>query len=183
MLHIRRGTPRRLDIYFRKHSPGITPEHRYPAYMFVLHFDGQTRMKLDGLIIASRPGKLFSLPPGIAHQELPSDLPPRYIAIMIGKSFFERQLSSYALEGEISFAGEFRDTPPGLVPLLSRFMIEADNATPGRDAVLHGLGLEISHSLMRCIFGVKAAEDRITGRVEIGRVIEYLHAQMFPQEI
>jgi AraC family transcriptional regulator len=156
----------------------LTPEHSHPAYMFVLHFDDQTSVKLNGRIIPARPGKIFCLSPGIAHQELPSDFPPRYIAIMIGKSFFERQLSFYPLKREICFGGEFHDSASNLLPLLNKFMIEADNSVPGCEAVLHGLGLEISHSIIRGIFDVRAAEDRISGRVEIGRVIEYIHAHM-----
>jgi AraC-like DNA-binding protein len=97
---------------------------------------------------------------------------------MIGKSFFEKQLSLYSLNRAVRFNGEFCDATPDLLPLLNRFMIEADNSVPGGDAVLHGLGLEIAHSIIRAVFSVKAAEDRISGRVEIGRVIEYLHAEM-----
>lgn len=156
----------------------LTPEHSHPAYMFVVHFDDQTSLKLNGRTITARPGKIFSLSPGIAHQELPSDVPPRYIAIMVEKSFFERQLSFYPPDGEIHFEGEFHDAASDLVPLLNKFMIEADNSTLGREAVLHGLALGISHSLIRSVLGVRAAEDRVSGRVEIGRVIEYVHAHM-----
>ena len=156
----------------------VTPEHSHPAYMFVLNFDDQTSVKFNGRIITSRPGKIFSLSPGIAHQELPSDFPPRYIAIMIGKSFFERQLSCYPLNRKNYFNGEFHNTASNLIPLLNKFMIEADNSVPGCEAVLHGLGLEISHSIIRGILDVGAAEDRISGRVEINRVIEYIHAHM-----
>lgn len=146
--------------------------------MFVLHFDDQTSVKLNGRIITAHPGKIFALSPGIAHQELPSDFPPRYIAIMIEKSFFESQLSFYPIRREIRFDGEFHNTDSNLVPLLNRFMIEADNSVPGCDAVLHGFALEISHSIIRSIFDVRAEEDRITSRVEIGRVIEYIHSHM-----
>jgi AraC-like DNA-binding protein len=156
----------------------LTPEHSHPSYMFVVHFDDQTCMKLNGRTVTARPGKIFSLSPGIAHQELPSDFSPRYIAIMIGKTFFEKQLALYPSKRELRFNGDFHDTPPDLVPLLNRFMIEADNSVPGSDAVLHGLGLAIAHAIIRTALSVKAAEDRISGRVEIGRVIEYLHAQM-----
>ncbi len=156
----------------------LTPEHSHPAYMFVLHFDDQTSVKLKGVIVTAHPGKIFSLSPGIAHQELPSDFPPRYIAIMIEKSFFDKQLSYYPLKREIYFEGKFHDATSNLIPLLNRFMVEADNSGPGRDAVLHGLCLEISHSIIRSIFDVRDAEDRISGRVEIGRVIEYIHAHM-----
>lgn len=156
----------------------LTSEHSHPAYMFVVHFDDQTSVKLNGRTVLARPGKIFSLSPGIAHQELPSDFPPRYIAVMIGKSFFEKQLSLYPLKRDVRFNGEFHDAPPDLIPLLNKFMIEADNAAPGSDAVLHGLGLEISHAIIRAVFEVRVAEDRISGRVEIGRVVEYLHAQI-----
>src|SRR5512147_3673 len=87
----------------------LTPEHSHPAYMFVLHFDDQTSMKLGGRTITARPGRIFCLSPGIAHQELPSDFPPRYIAIMIRRAFFERQLSFYPTKGKVSFEGVFHN--------------------------------------------------------------------------
>jgi len=154
----------------------LTPEHRHPAYMFTFHFDDQTRTKLNGRIFTARPGKIFALSPDIPHQELPADFPPRYIAIMVEPSFFEKQLSCYQMDRNTSFAGEFHDAPANLLPLLNTFMIEADNAAPGRDAVLHGLSLEICHALIRGIFEVGASEDRVSGRVEISRVIEFIHA-------
>jgi len=160
----------------------LTPEHTHPSYMFVLNFDDQTSIKVGGRTIAASPGRIFALSPGIPHQELASDFPPRYIAIMIDKSFFERQLSFYAEKKPVQFDGEVYDAAPGLLALLKRFMVEADYSSAGpaagADAVLHGLGIEICHAVIRGVLGVKAAEDRVSGRVEIGRVIEYIHAHM-----
>jgi AraC-like DNA-binding protein len=156
----------------------LTPAHTHPAYMFVLHFDDQTKTTLDGRTVTARPGKIFALAPGIPHQELPSDFPPRYLAIMVAPEFFAEQLVCYPRDRLPAFAGEFLDASAGLLPLLNKFMIEADNLTPGREAVLHGLGLEICHDLIRSFCGISAAEDRVTGRVEISRVIEFIHARL-----
>ena len=153
----------------------LTPEHSHPSYMFVLHFDDQTAIKLNGKIIMSRHGKIFALSPGIKHQELPSDLPPRYIAILIDKSFFEEQLFLYSVEKD-TLRGTFYDATSDLLPILKRFMIEADNKMPGSEAVLYALSTEIAHSLIRSIYDFKPKYDRISGRVEIDRAIDYLHS-------
>lgn len=154
----------------------LTPEHTHPAYMFILHFDNQTALKLNGRTITARPGKIFALSPEIAHQELPSDSPPRYIAILIGRDFFEKQIGQYPANGKIFLRGEFYDANVNLLPLLKRFMIEADNKLAGSGAVLHGLSLEICHSIIRSILNLEIVNDRISSRVEIDRAVEYIHA-------
>jgi AraC family transcriptional regulator len=68
----------------------LTPEHTHPGYLFVLNFNEQVVVRLDGRTIAGRPGKVFALSPDIPHQELPSDSPPQYIGMLISKRFFEK---------------------------------------------------------------------------------------------
>jgi hypothetical protein len=72
-----------------------SPRHTHPSYSFVLSFDGATRMLLDGRIHGARPGELSGVAPGIPHQELVGDQPPRYAAIMIAPRFLLRQLRAY----------------------------------------------------------------------------------------
>lgn len=152
-----------------------SPLHSHPAYMFIMHFDSHTEMALNGKVITSRPGQIFSLSPGILHHEMPSELPPRYIAIVINKEFFKEQLLDYAVDVDHVFDGDFHAAPPALLLLLKRFMVEADNAGPGGQSVLYGLSLEICHALIRAIFAPDAQRDRISLRMEIDRAIEYLH--------
>ncbi len=71
----------------------LTPLHSHPSYMFVLPYNDQTSIKIDGKTITAKHGKLFPLSPNITHHECPSDYSPRYIAIFIGKDFFENQLN------------------------------------------------------------------------------------------
>ena len=156
----------------------LTPLHSHPSYMFVLPFNDQTSIKIDGKIITAKHGRLLALSPDIVHHECPSDYPPRYIAIFIDKGFFEKQLSRYPIKQGIVFHGESYDVTPNLLPLLKRFMIEADNKMSGSEAVLHGLSLEICHTMIRSIFDFAPANDRISSRMEIDRVIEYLHSNL-----
>jgi len=77
--------------------------------------------------------------PDLPHQELPSDEPPRYIAIMISKQFFEKHYRFYSRKKPGVFRGIFLDPGEGFVPLLKRFMIEADSKTAGGTAVIDAL--------------------------------------------
>lgn len=156
----------------------LTPEHTHPAYMFVLNFNEQVVVRLDGKKIAGKPGKVFALSPDIPHQELPSDQPPRYIGMFISKRFFEKQYGLYSRKKPEVFRGTFFDPGEGFPLLLKRFMIEADSRLDGRDAVLDALGVEICHALIRTIVKAPALKGRIADRVEVSRVIEYLHAHM-----
>ncbi len=156
----------------------LTPEHTHPGYMFVLNFDEQVVVRLDGRNIVGRPGKVFALSPDIPHQELPSDAPPRYICILISKRFFEKQYRFYSRMKPGVFRGSFLDPGEGFVHLLKRFVIEADGRATGSSAVLDALGVEICHSIIRMIIKVPAPADRIAARVEVSRVIEHLHAHL-----
>ncbi len=156
----------------------ITPEHTHPAYMFVLNFNEQVVVRLDGRDIAGRPGKVFALSPDIPHQELPSDLPPRYICVLISKRFFEKNLRLYSRKRPAEFRGMLLDPGEGFSHLLKRFMIEAESRAAGVDAVLNALTVEICHALIRAIVKTPAARGRIADRVEVSRVIEHLHAHL-----
>lgn len=156
----------------------LTPQHSHPSYMFILPFNDQSSLKLNGKVITAGPGKIFALSPDIEHHELPSESPPRYIAIFINHEFFNAQLSHYKVKQDIIFRGELYDTAPVLLALLKKFMIEADNKMPGSKTVLHALSLEICHTIIRSIFQFTPANDRISSRMEIDRAIEYLHSNL-----
>ncbi len=155
-----------------------TPEHTHPGYMFILYFNDQIAVRLDRKTLSGRPGRVFALSPGIPHQELPTDEPPRYIGMLISKRLFEKHYGLYSRKKPDVFNGVFIDPGEGLLPLLKRFMIEADSGLPGRRAMLAALGVEICHSLIRAIVKAPAAKTRISDRVEVGRAIEHVHSHL-----
>lgn len=154
----------------------LTPLHTHPSYMFVLSFNDETSLRIAGKTILSVPGKIFALRPDIPHQELPSDSPPRYIAIFIKRDLFERQSSFYSVKKDISSSGVSFEQPPQLLPALKRFMIEADSGTEGSSAVLEALGVEVCHILIRGILNRSWPQDRISARIEIDRAVEFIHS-------
>ncbi len=156
----------------------LTPEHTHPGYLFVLNFNEQVVVRLDGRKIAGKPGKVFALSPNIPHQELPSDSPPRYISVLINKRFFEKQYGLYTRKKPKTFRGTFLDPGDGFPHLLKRFMMEAENRTVGADAVLGALSVEICHALIRAIVKAPIAKGKIADRVEVSRVIEFLHSHL-----
>jgi AraC-like DNA-binding protein len=156
----------------------LTPEHTHPSYMFILHFNDQTAVKLDGRVSIGKPGTVFALSPGVPHQELPSETPPRYICVLIAKRSFEKQFALYSRRKPPLFMGESFGADRGFVQLLKRFMIEADNRMPGAQAVLSALGVEICHALIRAAVKAPLPKDRMTDRVEVNRAIEYLHSHL-----
>jgi AraC-like DNA-binding protein len=146
--------------------------------MFILPFNEQLAVKMNGNVISGRLGRVFALSPGIPHQELPSDAPPRYIGMFVSKRFFEKHFNFYSRKKPEMLSGTFFDPAEGLLNLLKRFMIEADSGITGSDTVLDALGVEICHSLIRSIVKAPAHKDRVADRVEVGRVIEYLHTHL-----
>ncbi len=156
----------------------ITPEHTHPGYMFVLNFNEQVVVRLDGRKIVGKPGKVFALSPDIPHQELPSDTPPRYICILISKRFFEKHYRCYSRKKPGIFRGTFFDPGEGFAHLLKRFMLEAESRTAGAQLVLEALSVEICHALIRSIVKVPPAKSPIADRVEVSRVVEHLYTHL-----
>jgi AraC-like DNA-binding protein len=154
----------------------VTPEHTHPAYMFVLHFDDRTTVRMAGRTVSGAPGTFFALSPGIPHQELPADGPPRYLCAMARPAFFEKQYRSYSRTKPPLLPGRIVPAGRDLLPLLRRFMAEADGRLPGTGVVL--LGVEICHSLIRSLAGAAVPKERLAERVEVNRVIEHLHGHL-----
>lgn len=156
----------------------LTPEHSHPSYMFVLPQNDRTVLLIEGEKVRPGPGSLLALSPGIPHTELPSDTPPRYIAILIERDFFEARLSEYPVKQDVVFRGEYHDALEGLLTLLKKFMAEAAEELPGFRGMLRALSSEICHSVIRSIFRISPGSDRISARIEIDRVIEHMHAHL-----
>ncbi|MBI4650232.1 helix-turn-helix transcriptional regulator [Candidatus Desantisbacteria bacterium] len=156
----------------------LAPLHSHPSYMFIISFNDETQFKIYGKTITSVSGKMFCLSPDIPHYELPSEFPPRYIAIFINKFFFKRQLAMYTVKQNIKFIGEFYPVNQSLLPLLRKFMIEFDNKIEGSEIILHAMNLEICHSIIRSIFDFTPELDKISNRLEIDKAIEYLYQNL-----
>jgi AraC family transcriptional regulator len=156
----------------------LTPMHTHPSYMFILPFDDRTSVSVGGKVLTAQPGKVSAYSPDVPHHELPSDRPPRYAAVMVDKSFFDLQLSSYAEWGGITFRGESFNAPRGFMAMLKRFMVEADNRVPGCDEVLRAIGVELCHSLIRAMLGLHHGVDRVSTRMEIERAVEFIYTNI-----
>ncbi|MBU0482984.1 MAG: AraC family transcriptional regulator [Proteobacteria bacterium] len=156
----------------------LSHEHTHPAYMFVLAFDDHTKIYLKGKIISTRPRHIFTLSPDIAHTELAGDLPPRYLALMIDKTFWLEQLRLYPEAQPLILNGNFVESPSDFLPTCKKFMIECQNISSGSEAILNALSLELCHYLIRAIWQIKSPKETISSRFEIDRVIEFIQTNM-----
>ncbi len=151
--------------------------HTHPSYMFVLPFNDQTSIELDGRVIQAEAGKLSAYSPNVPHTEMPSDVPPRYVAIMIEPGLFDDAARHYT-EKPLKFRGESFPAGQSLRDIIRRFMQEADSRLPGAGAVLRALETELCHAILREATGVKPGHDRVSARMEIDRAIEYMHEHL-----
>lgn len=149
--------------------------HTHPSYMFVLPFNNKGAIILDGNKMYTHEGKIQAVSPWIPHHEVALDSLPRYIAVFIQFEFFKSQLAHYSVEQNTEFRGVCYNADTNLLSLLKEFMIEYDNKLPGSNTLLKAKSLEICHSIIRSIFNIEYKNDRITNRMELDRVIEYLH--------
>jgi len=153
----------------------LSRDHAHPGYSFILSFDRNTGIVVDGRTIHAETGMVMAVEPGAIHHELSRDDPPRYVAIFIDREQFERQLSPYGGcdHGRFRFRSFLPE--PELIVLLRTFMNECEAELPGRETLLAAMGLRITHSLIRAALGVTARPSAGSVRLEIHRAIQYLH--------
>jgi len=155
-----------------------SPRHTHPSYSFVLSFDGATRMLLDGRIHGARPGELSGVAPGIPHQELVGDQPPRYAAIMIAPRFLLRQLRAYPKATLPPLRGETWSAPHDLCRTVRDFMVECESTLPGREVLVEAHALLLCHEILRLVLGVPRTAPATAARMDINRAVELVHSNL-----
>lgn len=156
----------------------ISSFHKHPSYFFVLTFDEQVSFQMKDKKITTKKGMITAISPNISHYEMFNGKFIRYIAIFIEKEFFEEQLSQYPIEADIYYNGSYITFPKGLLDTVKEFMIESDNDLPGSDSVIYSISLKICHSLIRSTLNLNYKKDRITYRMEVDKIIEYMYSNM-----
>jgi AraC-like DNA-binding protein len=145
-----------------------SPMHTHPSYSFVLSFDGATRMLLDGKTHCARPGELSGVGPGIPHQELPGDEPPRYAAIMIAPGYFQRHLRAYA-KPLPPLRGHTWPASAELCRTVKDLMEEA---------LVEAHALRLCHEILRLVLGVARTAPATAVRMDINRAVEFAQSRL-----
>lgn len=156
----------------------ISSFHKHPSYFFVLAFNEQVSFQMTDRKITTKKGMITAISPDISHYEIFNGKFIRYIAIFINKEFFEEQLREYPMAKNIFYNGDYISFPQGFLDTVKEFMIEADNHLPGSDTVIYSINLKICHLLIRSTFRLTHKQDRITYRMEIDKIIEYMYSNM-----
>lgn len=180
---------RHVDVALAKHVGVFTPvsgqceyatspAHTHPSYSFVLSFDGATRMLLDGKVLCARPGEVSGVAPGIPHQELPGDEPPRYAAIMIAPRYFLQQLRRYPKAVLPLLRGGTWPAPGDLGRTVKDIMIECESNLPGSDQLLEAHAQRLCHTILRIILGVCHSAPVAAARMDINRAVEFAQSHL-----
>ena len=96
------------------------------------------------------------------------------MAILISRELHNREALHYGA-ADCAYAYNRFLPGPELVGLLKEFMTERDASMPGGEAVLAAASIRIVHSILRAAHGVRSPAPRLASRIEINRVVEYLH--------
>ncbi|MBC7962221.1 MAG: helix-turn-helix transcriptional regulator [Steroidobacteraceae bacterium] len=153
----------------------LARNHTHPGYSFILAFDRNTGVVTDGRTVYTEPGMVVAIEPDSPHHELTQDEPPRYVAIIIDREFFEAQLAQYRYHDPEAFHYRSFLPEPELIVLLRTFMNEHEGNLPGREMLLAAMGMRIIHSLIRAALGLTSHPSAVVVRLEIHRAIQYLH--------
>jgi len=160
----------------------VTPDHTHPAYMFILSYDNESEVVIDGKYLQSAPNTIFSLSPEIRHHEVQNYLPPKYCAIFVEKGFFEEQLKDYSNE-HLVFNGLVVNIKNNRLELLVRdFMNESQNIHASKEKVLESLAILLTHEIVRNIVEYSFHETNFSDNLMINESIKFMNIN-FEKEI
>jgi len=148
--------------------------HSHPAYSFVIAFDCNAKIEIDGKILSLEHSKIYAFSPGVVHREIASKEFSRYVAIMIDKDFFESELKLYDCNQMVLRCDGFVNSSD-ISNSLKDFMFEYEQKMPGYEKLLDAFGLKITHSIIREICNVKPRIEKVTSSMKINKAIEYMH--------
>lgn len=151
------------------------PMHTHPSYMVIITSDEFSKMQVGKQLIQSKAGKMWLMSPGIEHTELPTEDIPRYICLLFRKDFFESILLKYYSKSIPNIDYASYNAPQELIGLARKFMSEYVNKRIGWQGMLELLATEMGHSVLRQIYQVEMKDSKLDYRLDVNRIIEYLH--------
>lgn len=153
----------------------VSPSHTHPAYLFNFCLQPFYEIIVEGQktnYTITKDKCLSVISPNIIHSEKAVDSFQSYIAILVEAKAFEKVLLEYVDTIPI-FRGELYKPREELLNLLHQFMIEK------MQYERYGLLGELTHLIMHTLARSLVAEEKDTyalyDRVEINRVISYMH--------
>ena len=153
----------------------VTPDHSHPAYMFVLSYDSESEVVIDGKCISSLPNTIFALSPEIKHHEVQNYLPPKYCAIFVDKDFFEEQFLSYSDELLIFNGLVINIKNHRLESLVRDFMNESQNIHHSKEILLEVLTTLLTHEIIRNIVDYSFSETILSDNMMINESIKFMN--------
>ena len=160
----------------------ITPNHKHPSYMFVLAYDYETEVIIDGQKIESSPNTIFCLSPKIEHHEVQNYLPPKYCAIFIEVTMFEEALKKYTQE-PVKFNGEIAYIKNSkLEQLLRSFMVESYSNHASNEAVLESIAILITHEIIRNVLDTHRDETPLSDNMLVNEAVKFINIE-FAEDI
>jgi AraC-like DNA-binding protein len=153
----------------------ITPEHTHPGWSFIVTFDSNCRTRVGTTVYDSTPSTIFALGPDIPHQELPSEIVARYIAVMIDTTYLQQQFRIYNRSIDEIHNAMIRPSSQRLIDELKEFMAEYEEAVPGYEPLLKASALKITHLIIRQFLDLQHPGSIIMHRMSVNKALEYLN--------
>lgn len=158
----------------------ITPRHTHPGYSFIYNYSGPVEVRVKNEVRESPFGSkpcICAFSPDVPHEEIMHEQFRSYIAVVIRKECFERELRHYPAKRREVLEGSWFQANTLILNALKRFIIEYDTRLPCRERLLSGLALEIIHLLIRHCYKLTDADVRISQKMEINQLIGFLNEE------
>ncbi|MBP1640171.1 MAG: transcriptional regulator, AraC family [Bacteroidetes bacterium] len=150
------------------------PFHSHPAHLFVFCFTGTNTVVMPHYHYRASAGQLLHLPPGSLHHALHESPAPQDVAVFIRPSFLQRLTETYASHSPDLQNWSCFEPTCDLLFAVKRFIAEGKQWQCSNCNMLHALGLEVAHLLLRSMLCLKGCFSDHYGRNEINCAVAYM---------
>jgi AraC-like DNA-binding protein len=156
----------------------VSPNHSHPAYSFIYNISQKGRVIVNGKN-KNNPLEdssfICAFSPGIKHQEIIEEGFSNYIAVFIGKDYFEDISKSYNIPINLKIEGDFFAADENLLYLLKLLMLEYNTKKHQYEKYIKSLNNLITHQFIRVILGVSEQSSTINTSNKVDLAIAFMH--------
>ena len=155
----------------------IIPNHQHPSYMFTIAYDSETTVFINQKSIQPSVNQIFCLSPFIEHHEVQEYFPPKYCAIFIEKSFFEKACGYYSDE-VLHFDGLLVNMiNHKLDNLIANFIETAEELHSSKETLLENISTLIVHELLRTVTKYSSTQTHDSSNLMMNEIIKFINIE------
>lgn len=157
----------------------ISPKHTHPAYMFNIFLEDEKIIVQREIEVPQNKYLAVVLSPELPHEEKVGETFKRYYAVMVSKSYFEREYSAYGMGMAPKYVWKQFTVGNNLMFYINQFTYEYERDGKNKGKTLEALSMLITQSLIRSLIDQEDKVVVLSKEYMIQKVEHYMHQNYY----